>query len=80
MDDLLNEHSKGGILIPTELEIIMLDEALEFITLQFESRNKRSNHVLNKLLTKFKRLEANTHENLDQQILEIVKAKLNDDT
>ena len=65
MDDLVNEHSKGGILIPTELELIMLDEAFEFITLQFESRNKRSNKVLNKLLTKFKRLEDNTHENLD---------------
>jgi len=31
-------------------------------------------------LIQFKRLEDNTHENLDSKILEIVKAKLNDDT
>jgi hypothetical protein len=30
-------------------------------------------------LTKFKRLEDNTHENLDTKILEILKAKLSDD-
>ena len=35
---------------------------------------------MNKLLTKFKRLEDNTHENLDTKILEILKAKLSDDT
>lgn len=32
VEELLLDHSKGGIQIPTELETLMIDETEEFIT------------------------------------------------
>jgi hypothetical protein len=39
IDQLVKEHSQGGINIETELEIIMIEEAYEFITVQFEAKH-----------------------------------------
>ena len=80
IDQLVKEHSQGGISIPTELETIMVEEAFEFIMQQFEAKNKKSNNVLDKLITVFRRQERLTHENIDYKILAIMKRKLTQDT
>ena len=43
----------------------MADEAYDYISTNFYNSSNTANNELNKLVTKFKRLEAESNENLD---------------
>ena len=58
----------------------MDDEAYDFITRHFQNTTSTTKNELNVLVQQFKRLEAESHVNIDDKIIQILKAKLTDET